>query len=58
MTLCKSADIYLIDEPSAYLNSEQRVIAAKVMKRYIINSKKVGFIAEHDFIMASYLADK
>ena len=27
------ADIYLIDEPSAYLDSEQRIIAAKVIKR-------------------------
>ena len=24
------ADIYLIDEPSAYLDSEQRIVAAKV----------------------------
>lgn len=28
-----AADIYLIDEPSAYLDSEQRIIAARVMKR-------------------------
>ena len=27
------ADIYLIDEPSAYLDSEQRIIAAKVIKK-------------------------
>jgi ATP-binding cassette, sub-family E, member 1 len=27
------ADIYLIDEPSAYLDSEQRIIAARVIKR-------------------------
>lgn len=32
MTLClgKPADIYLIDEPSAYLDSEQRLVTAKV----------------------------
>lgn len=32
ITLClgQPADIYLIDEPSAYLDSEQRIIAAKV----------------------------
>lgn len=27
------ADVYLIDEPSAYLDSEQRLVAAKVIKR-------------------------
>lgn len=37
LTLClgKPADVYLIDEPSAYLDSEQRLHAAKVIKRYV-----------------------
>lgn len=58
LALGKPCDIYLIDEPSAYLDSEQRVIAAKVMKRWILNSKRSAFVVEHDFIMATYLADK
>jgi len=59
ITLClgKPADLYLIDEPSAYLDSEQRIIAAKVIKRFILNSKKTAFVVEHDFIMSTYLAD-
>ncbi|GAU15729.1 hypothetical protein TSUD_235420 [Trifolium subterraneum] len=32
LCLGKPADIYLIDEPSAYLDSEQRIVAAKVIK--------------------------
>ena len=28
------------------------------MKRWIINSKRSAFVVEHDFIMATYLADK
>jgi len=60
LTLClgQPADIYLIDEPSAYLDSEQRIIAARVIKRFILHAKKTGFIVEHDFIMATYLADR
>ncbi|XP_055912263.1 protein Pixie [Eupeodes corollae] len=60
LVLClgKPADVYLIDEPSAYLDSEQRLVAAKVIKRYILHAKKTGFIVEHDFIMATYLADR
>lgn len=60
LTLClgKPADIYLIDEPSAYLDAEQRINAARVIKRYIRNSKKMAFIVEHDFTMATYLADR
>ncbi|CAH6722886.1 translation initiation factor Rli1p [[Candida] jaroonii] len=52
------ADIYLIDEPSAYLDSEQRIVCSKVIRRFILHSKKTAFIVEHDFIMATYLADR
>lgn len=58
LALGKQADIYLIDEPSAYLDSEQRIICSKVIRRFIIHSKKTAFIVEHDFIMATYMADK
>uniref|UniRef100_A0A7S4NU22 Uncharacterized protein n=1 Tax=Guillardia theta TaxID=55529 RepID=A0A7S4NU22_GUITH len=58
LCLGKPADIYLVDEPSAYLDSEQRLLCARVIKRFIMHSKKCGFIVEHDFIMATYLADK
>jgi len=50
--------IYLIDEPSAYLDSEQRIVAARVIKRFIMHNKKTAFVVEHDFIMATYLADR
>lgn len=58
LALGKPADIYLIDEPSAYLDVEQRVVAARVLKRFILHAKKTAFIVEHDFIMATYLADR
>jgi len=58
LSLGKPADIYLIDEPSAYLDVEQRVVAARVIKRFILHAKKTAFIVEHDFIMATYLADR
>jgi len=58
LALGTPADVYLLDEPSAYLDSEQRLNASKVIKRFILHSKKSAFVVEHDFIMASYLADK
>ncbi|CAD7949406.1 unnamed protein product [Amoebophrya sp. A120] len=58
LALGKPADMYLIDEPSAYLDVEQRIVAARVIKRYILHAKKTAFIVEHDFIMATYLADR
>jgi ATP-binding cassette subfamily E protein 1 len=58
LALGTPADVYLLDEPSAYLDSEQRINCAKVIKRFIMHSKKTAFIVEHDFIMATYLADR
>ncbi|KAH1074838.1 hypothetical protein J1N35_027166 [Gossypium stocksii] len=51
-------DLYLIDEPSAYLESEQAIVASKVIKRFILYAKKTAIVVEHDFIMATYLADR
>lgn len=60
ITLClgKPADVYLLDEPSAFLDSEQRIVCAKVLKRFVSHNQKTAFVVEHDFIMASYLADR
>ena len=58
VALGRPGDIYLIDEPSAYLDVEQRIMTAKCIKKFILMMQKTAFIVEHDFIMASYLADK
>lgn len=58
LCLGQPANIYLLDEPSCYLDAEQRLIVSKIIKRFILNSKKTAFVVEHDFIMATYLADK
>lgn len=56
--LGKEADIYALDEPSAYLDSDQRIAVCKVLKRFIYKNKKTCFVVEHDLIMAAYLADR
>mmetsp|Transcript_24982 Transcript_24982/g.41465 ORF Transcript_24982/g.41465 Transcript_24982/m.41465 type:complete len:677 (-) Transcript_24982:234-2264(-) len=61
ITICLGtpALVYLIDEPSAALDCEQRVVAAKVMKRWVVNHLgRTLFLVEHDFVMASAMADK
>jgi len=61
ITICLGtpASVYLIDEPSAGLDCEQRVVAAKVMKRWIVNHMgKTCFLVEHDFVMATAMADR
>ena len=58
LCLGKNANIYLLDEPSAYLDCDQRIIVSKVIKRFIYSKKRTAFIVEHDLIMGTYLADK
>ena len=58
LALGTPADLYLIDEPSAYLDSEQRLIAARVLKRFVQTTGKTAFVVEHDMMMATYLADR
>jgi ATP-binding cassette subfamily E protein 1 len=53
---CSFRSSVLILDPD--LDSEQRIIASRVIKRFIMHAKKTAFIVEHDFIMATYLADQ
>jgi ATP-binding cassette subfamily E protein 1 len=53
-----SALLYLIDEPSAFLDCEQRIAVSRAIKRWIKNTGKAAIIVEHDFLMACYLADR
>lgn len=36
----------------------QRISCAKLIKRFVLHAKKTAFVVEHDFIMATYLADR
>lgn len=58
IALGKTAEVYFIDEPSAYLDCEWRLLSSKAIKDFIMESNKTAFIIEHDFIMATYLADR
>jgi ATP-binding cassette subfamily E protein 1 len=55
--LAKDADVYLIDEPSAYLDVEERISVAKAIKDIMIERGKTAFVVDHDLLLVSYLAD-
>ena len=53
------ATVFLLDEPSAGLDCEQRVVCAKVIRRWIISHlQKTAYVVEHDFVMATALSDR
>ncbi len=46
--LAREADIYLLDEPSAYLDSNQRMAVAKTILRVMEKSGSAAMIVDHD----------
>jgi len=55
-SLLKDAEIYLFDEPSAYLDVEERLNVAKVIREKVKEGKKI-FAVEHDLVVLDYLSD-
>jgi ATP-binding cassette subfamily E protein 1 len=48
--LSTDADIYLLDEPSAYLDVEQRLIVAKTISTLIDIKERSAIIVDHDLL--------
>ncbi len=55
--LASEADIYLFDEPSAFLDVEMRLQVAQLLRKSIEELKKSGFVVEHDIITQDFIAD-
>lgn len=56
-TLSQPADLYLLDEPSAYLDVEQRLATAKVIKEVASTRGTTILVVDHDLMFMDYLAD-
>jgi len=55
--ICREADTYLFDEPSSYLDVEQRLNVARAI-RSLKEDKKTVIVAEHDLAIIDYLSDQ
>ena len=56
--LQNDADLYLLDEPSAYLDSKQRLILSKVIRDFIEHKGASALIVDHDLLFIDYISDK
>ncbi|MFX0024878.1 MAG: ribosome biogenesis/translation initiation ATPase RLI [Candidatus Hermodarchaeota archaeon] len=56
-SLTNEADIYLLDEPSAFLDVEMRLQVAQLLRKSIEELKKAAFVVEHDIITQDFIAD-
>lgn len=57
-TLSKDAEIYLFDEPTAFLDVEQRLIAARVIRKIIESKNAASLIVDHDIVFIDYISDR
>ncbi|MFN3804726.1 MAG: ribosome biogenesis/translation initiation ATPase RLI [Pyrobaculum sp.] len=55
--LLKKADLYVLDEPMAYLDIEQRITVARAIRRIIEESETAMLVVEHDIAMLDYMSN-
>jgi ATP-binding cassette subfamily E protein 1 len=56
--LSEDADLYLLDEPSAHLDVEQRVLATRAIRRYTEAHDATALVVDHDIYMIDLLSDR
>jgi len=56
--LSRKPDIYLLDEPSAYLDVEERLNVAKTLRRVVEAHGIPAFVVEHDVVTQDFIADR
>jgi ATP-binding cassette subfamily E protein 1 len=55
--LGKDADLYLLDEPSAHLDANARMEAAKAIRRTMEANEKAAFVIDHDVYFIDIVSD-
>ena len=56
--LLQGTDWILLDEPTAFLDIEDRLKIAKMIKNFIQMKEKSAFIIDHDMVFMDYLSDR
>jgi ATP-binding cassette subfamily E protein 1 len=58
LALCQEAGIYLFDEPSAFLDIEQRLEFAGLLQSLIAGSRKCAFVIDHDLVLLDAVSSR
>ena len=56
--LLRDADLYLLDEPSAHLDVEQRTEVARIIRRFALNNSKTVLVVDHDIYLIDMVSDR
>ena len=58
LCLSKKANLYLLDEPSAYLDVEQRLTISRVIRDIMFERGTSSMVVDHDLLFLDYLSEK
>jgi len=57
-TLLRDADIYFLDEPSAFIDVEDRLEVAMAINRFLKANNKPALVIDHDLLMIDAISDR
>ncbi|WP_067092438.1 ribosome biogenesis/translation initiation ATPase RLI [Methanobrevibacter curvatus] len=58
VTLSSDADLYVFDEPTAFLDVEQRLIAGRTIRKIVESRNAAALIIDHDIVFIDYISDR
>lgn len=58
LTLARNADMYLLDEPSAYLDVDWRMSLATQLRAFVKQESAPCLVIDHDLLLLNYIADR
>ncbi len=58
VALCRDADLVLLDEPSAFLDIEERLNAASLIKSITLKRENACLVVDHDLLFQDFLSDR
>ncbi|PIN73659.1 ribosome biogenesis/translation initiation ATPase RLI [Candidatus Woesearchaeota archaeon CG10_big_fil_rev_8_21_14_0_10_45_16] len=56
--LSQQAELFLLDEPSAYLDVEQRLLISKVINNVVQERDVTILVVDHDLLFLDYISDR
>ncbi len=58
IALCKKSDVVLLDEPSAYLDIEQRFLLSQLIKKVTEKNERTCITIEHDILFQDLVSNR
>jgi len=58
LCLCRDADMYILDEPSAHLDVEERILISKIIRRSIEDKDATALVIDHDIYVIDLVSDR